>query len=104
MGGLELGENDESNSNDNANNNVVSAVVEELAAIQPNLHNGAKHLMSHVDWPRHEGFGKVIATIAVVGSATIVLTDPNEEDPKTGQQQAWKFRVEQGEAYILSGN
>ena len=75
-----------------------------LIAYQTNLHNGAKHLGAHLDAPLHEGFGKVIVTVAVRGSATILLIGKGTGGDDEGEQPAWRFRVEEGEAYVLSGN
>jgi len=89
----------------------TSAVLssKELIAYQTNLHNGAKHLGAHLDAPLHEGFGKVIVTVAIRGSATILLIGKGDDgddgdDDDESEQPAWKFRVEEGEAYVLSGN
>jgi len=96
------------------NSDVLSS--KELIAYQTNLHNGAKHLAAHLDAPLHEGFGKVIVTVAIRESATILLIgkgddsdddeDTENEDEKSdrGKQPAWKFHLKEGEAYVLSGN
>lgn len=79
---------------------------EELVAYQPNLHNGARHLAAHLDWPRHEGFGKVIVTVAIKGGATILLVggtgsgDDSSSDEVS--QPAWRFHLNEGECYVLS--
>jgi hypothetical protein len=70
---------------------------DELIVYQPNLHNGAQHLASHLDHPLYEGFGKVIVTIAMKGSATILLISGESED-----QPAWRFHLNEGECYVLS--
>ena len=72
----------------------------ELVAYQTNLHNGAKHLAAHLDAPLHEGFGKIIVTVAIRGSATILLIANGEQ----GEQPSWSFHLKEGEAYVLSGN
>ena len=72
--------------------------VDQLIAYQPNLHLGARHLAAHLDWPLHEGFGKVIVTIAIRESATILILDGATEE-----QTSYKFKLSPGEAYILSG-
>ncbi len=72
----------------------------ELLAYQTNLHNGAKHLAAHLDAPLHEGFGKIIVTVAIHGNATILLFANGEQ----GEQLSWKFHLKEGEAYVLSGN
>merc|ERR1711918_71506 len=69
---------------------------------QTNLHNGGQHLKAHLDWPLHEGFGKVIVTVAIKGGATILIIGYDYD--ATGHQPVWKFRVEEGEAYVLSGS
>ena len=43
-----------------------------LVALQPNAHAGNRHLPRH-HWPRHDGFGVVIITVAVRGAGTVVL-------------------------------
>ena len=70
---------------------------------QPNLHNGALHLAAHLDWPLHEGFGKVIVTVGMRGSATILLIGA-DVDKEMGVQPAWSFHLNEGECYVLSGN
>ena len=66
--------------------------LNELVAFQPNLHNGAAFLKAHLDYPRHEGFGKVIATVAIEQSATVILLGPPIKG-KGGEHQAWRFTV-----------
>ena len=107
----------DSNNNCYLNSNVLCS--NELIAYQTNLHNGAKHLAAHLDAPLHEGFGKVIVTVAIRGSATILLIGKGadddddddddcaeDEDEKSNEQlqPAWKFQLNEGEAYVLSGN
>jgi hypothetical protein len=74
-----------------------------LIACQPNLHNGALHLGAHLDWPLHEGFGICIATVAIKGGGNVLLLGGEGDEDEDGNQPAWKFRVEEGECYILSG-
>jgi len=81
----------------------------QLVAYQPNLHNGAAFLKPHLDQPLHEGFGKIIVTVAIRGGgATIVLLDRDESavDDATGEryQRSWRFHLCEGEAYVLSGS
>lgn len=76
--------------------------MRQLVAIQPNLHNGAPFLKAHMDFPLHDGFGKTIVTVAVSGSATILLYGPYDED-KQDHEGVWRFRLEQGECYCMSG-
>jgi len=104
----------ENDNNCNLSPNVLCS--KELIAYQTNLHNGAKHLAAHLDAPLHEGFGKVIVTVAIRGSATILLigkASDDNDDEKEGDfiessdlnlQPAWKFHLKEGEAYVLSGN
>ena len=75
--------------------------TEEIAAVQPNLHNGTTDLPLHLDFPMHEGFGKVIVTVAVRGSGIILLLDDGDEGETP---MSWKFHVEEGAAYAISGN
>lgn len=79
--------------------------AEELIAYQTNLHNGAQHLAAHLDCPLHEGFGKVIVTVAIRGSATILLISGDTVGEGENEvQPAWRFHLNEGEAYALSGN
>ena len=82
---------------------IPTLVVEDLIALQPNLHSGATHLAAHVDFPRHEGFGKVICTIAVAGSGNIILIERDCNDGN-GCPRAWRFRLNEGDCYVLSGS
>ena len=109
-----------SENDDNCYLNPSVLNSKELIAYQTNLHNGAKHLAAHLDAPLHEGFGKVIVTVAIRGSATILLigkagnenendnaeNDIEEQDESSdlNLQPSWKFHLEEGEAYVLSGN
>lgn len=75
--------------------------TDQLIAYQPNLQQGASHLVAHLDYPLHDGFGKVIVTVAMRGNATIILIGPVH--PLSGIQPAWKFTLSEGQAYVLSG-
>jgi hypothetical protein len=66
-----------------------------LIAVQPNLHCGRALLPSHLDHPQKDGFGIIIVTVSMVGSALILLQDA------IGEQQC-TLRVSAGEAYMLS--
>lgn len=99
-----------------------SVQLHNLAAIQPNLHCGSDFLPLHLDNPRHDGFGIVIITVALWGSADIVIVD--EGDPTPGvaptnlpaeeqsqaslesilEAQSWAFTLSPGEFYVLSGH
>jgi len=63
--------------------------LENLIAVQPNLHNGAVFLPLHLDFPRCDGFGVVIVTVAVSGSGHVVLLD--EGDTDEDEWKAWSF-------------
>ena len=110
-----------SGSNNHTNGHLNPNVLcsNELITYQTNLHNGAKHLAAHLDAPLHEGFGKVIVTVAIRGSATILLIGKGDDDndyeranknidldesSDLNLQPAWKFHLKEGEAYVLSGN
>ena len=75
--------------------------LENLVALQPNLHNETQHLPLHYDTPRHEGFGVVIVTVGMAGFADIIIVD----DGDAGQSSKYyRFPVKAGDLYILSGN
>jgi hypothetical protein len=48
-----------------------------------------------VDWPRHDGFGVIIITVAVRGAGTVVLED------RAGDLV--RFELPEGHAYCLAG-
>mmetsp|Transcript_24436 Transcript_24436/g.49594 ORF Transcript_24436/g.49594 Transcript_24436/m.49594 type:complete len:270 (-) Transcript_24436:97-906(-) len=75
------------------------AVVDpsQLVAVQPNLHNGQRFLKPHLDEPLHDGFGVVIVTVAVRGTAHILLRGGGAIDDRRC------FRLDPSEAYALSG-
>ena len=73
---------------------------ENLVAAQPNLHNGKRYLRPHLDEPLHDGFGVVIVTVAIVGSARILLR-VRPWDPSARSE--WWFPLHAREAYALSG-
>ena len=66
-----------------------------LVALQPNAHAGNRHLPRHLDWPRHDGFGVVIVTVAVRGAGTVVLEDRDGS--------IVRFDLPEGHAYCLAG-
>jgi hypothetical protein len=75
----------------------------ELIAYQINMHNGTRYLPAHLDWPLHEGFGKVIVTVAIHGDATVLLiAGDTVEIGGEELQPAWRFHLQQGECYVLS--
>jgi hypothetical protein len=77
--------------------------MESLVAVQPNHHNGARYLPAHLDFPRADGFGVVIATVAIrhTGGSQVVLVDDGDE----GQDSLyWSFGLEDGDCYVLSGD
>ena len=71
-----------------------------------------------MDAPLHEGFGKVIVTIAMCGSGNSVNNSSNNTNRNTNttilligkasseeeEQPVWKFHLNDGEGYILSNN
>lgn len=61
-----------------------------------------KALGAHMQHPRFDGFGKVIATVALRGSAVTLLYGPYNEEKKD-HEGVWKFVLKVGEAYSLSG-
>ena len=69
---------------------------ENLVAVQPNLHCGRELLPVHVDHPLKDGFGIVVVTVSIHGSATILLENATGTEHRT-------MRVEQGQTYMLSG-
>ena len=80
--------------------NALPAHARELApanlvALQPNAHAGNRHLPRHLDWPRHDGFGVVIVTVAVRGAGTVVL------ESRSGD--IVRFDLPEGHAYCLAG-
>lgn len=77
------------------------AIMDELVAIQPNLHNGADYLPAHLDFPRHDGFGIIIVTIGTECSGVVVLIDDGDDGEK---QRTYSFHVNEGDAYVLCGD
>ena len=73
-------------------------VPSQLVAAQPNIHNGRAFLRPHLDEPLNDGFGVIIVTVAIGGAAKILLRPNNRTT-----DEKW-FRLEQGEAYALSGD
>ena len=79
---------------------ALPAHAEELAlqtlALQPNAHAGNRHLPRHLDWPRHDGFGVVIVTVAVRGAGTVVLESRSGDivrfDPPEGHAYCRRAR------------
>ena len=69
--------------------------LQNLVALQPNAHAGNRFLPRHLDWPRHDGFGLIIVTVAVRGRGTVVL-----EDRAGGLV---RFELPEGHAYCLAG-
>ena len=74
--------------------------LENLVAAQPNIHGGQTYLPPHLDEPLHDGFGIVIVTLAVRGSADVLLTAKPWDAAKRCD---YRFRLEEGQAYVLSG-
>ena len=83
--------------------------VEQLVAAQPNLHNGRRFLKPHLDEPLHDGFGIVIVTVGIQGSASILLSDgpatrsPDESSASERRvRRDLHFRLGPGQAYALA--
>lgn len=76
--------------------------MDQLVAVQPNLHNGASYLPAHLDFPRLDGFGVVIVTIGIRGLGKIVLIDDGDEEDVSPASYA--FDLGEGETYILCGD
>lgn len=83
--------------------------LENLIALQPNLHNDARHLPPHLDFPMHEGFGVVIVTIQMAGPPSIIaLLKGTESDfevfTEEQREKCWTFPLQVGDCYVLSGD
>jgi Uncharacterized conserved protein (DUF2181) len=81
--------------------------MENLIAVQPNLHNGASYLPAHLDFPRLDGFGVVIVTLAIRGKGTVVLIDDGDDDDgddPSSKSKIYAFDVEEGQSYLLCGD
>jgi len=77
--------------------------MDNLVAVQPNHHNGALFLPAHLDFPRADGFGVVIATICIRktnGSRVILIDDGDDGE----EEMYWSLNLEDGYCYFLSGN
>jgi hypothetical protein len=76
-----------------------------LQALQPNLHNGTDHLPPHTDSPLNDGFGVVIATVCVHHSAQILLlpNDSPSASPAPRSAAGYVFEAGEGDMYVLSG-
>ena len=77
--------------------------MKNLVVVQPNLHNGALHLPAHLDFPRADGFGVVIATIAIrhTAGSKVVLVDDGDDGENS---LYWSFNLKDGDCYVLSGD
>ena len=62
---------------------------------------GARHLPCHLDWPRNDGFGVVIVTVAVKCAATVLLRDDGDDG---APPREWRVEVPEGHCYALSGD
>ena len=71
--------------------------IEQLQAIQPNLHNGLDHLPAHIDSPLHDGFGIVIVTVCVHQDGQILMLSNKSK-------KSWIFDVFEGDTYVLAGD
>lgn len=76
--------------------------IDNLVAMQPNLHGEAEHLPLHYDTPRNDGFGVVIVTICMKGQGDIVVVDDGDRGETISKK--FKFNIKQSELYVLSGH
>lgn len=76
-----------------------SVTLDNLVAIQPNLHNGADYLPLHLDCPLSDGFGVVIVTVAICEDADVVLVD--EGDPP--EIEVHNVKIKDGNEHIAIG-
>ena len=76
--------------------------LENLVAMQPNLHHETEHLPLHYDTPRNDGFGVVIVTVCMNGQGDIVIVDDGDKGETISKK--FKFNIKQGELYVLSGH
>lgn len=84
--------------------------MENLVALQPNLHNDARHLPPHLDFPMHDGFGVVIVTIQMAGPPSVIAllrgaeADFEVNTEEKDRERCWTFPLTVGDCYILSGD
>jgi len=83
--------------------------LENLIALQPNLHNDAKHLPPHLDFPMHDGFGVVIVTIQMAGPQSVIALLKGADSDfdvtvEKEKERCWTFSLNVGDCYILSGD
>ena len=78
--------------------------IDQLIATQPNLHNGASYLPAHLDFPRFDGFGVVICTVAIQGTGDIILIDDGDEDDTDNGAVSYSFPLNGKECYFLCGD
>jgi len=83
--------------------------LENLIALQPNLHNDAKHLPPHLDFPMHDGFGVVIVTIQMAGPQSVIALLKGADSDfdvtvEKEKEKCWTFPLNVGDCYILSGD
>ena len=68
--------------------------LENLVAMQPNLHHETEHLPLHYDTPRNDGFGVVIVTVCMNGLGDIVIVDDGDKGETISKK--FKFRLLDG--------
>jgi hypothetical protein len=83
--------------------------LENLIALQPNLHNDARHLPPHLDFPMHDGFGVVIVTIQMAGPQSVIALLKGADSDfdvtvEKEKERCWTFPLNVGDCYILSGD
>ena len=80
-----------------------------ISTWQPNLHNDAKHLPPHLDFPMHDGFGVVIVTIQMAGPQSVIALLKGADSDfdvtvEKEKERCWTFSLNVGDCYILSGD
>lgn len=84
----------------------ASVSLQNLVAIQLNVHNKDDFLPLHLDNARFDGFGVVIVTLALYGSADVVIVDDGDIEQGQAEQgsKSWAFVLHPGQLYVLSGH
>lgn len=79
--------------------------LQQLLAIQVNLHNGTTYLPYHSDDINTDGFGVVICTVTIWDSATIIVGDEPANDScmeSSNIRTVYSFEQKEGNFYVLS--
>ena len=67
--------------------------LENLVAMQPNLHHETEHLPLHYDTPRNDGFGVVIVTVCMNGQGDIVIVDDGDKGETISKKFKFNMKV-----------